>query len=197
MSGAGRRSGYRKSVTTSYENDYPTPSLERQEYIGKVRGNRGTNIFEFELANGSVELARMPNKFKKVIWVKRNDYIIVQSLMMASIPATTVFSSIIEGSKVEQSDICVSSEDEAKVKYEIIHILNKQQIKHIKVVNIYISLLFGSPIISFLVLYFRKITYGLWSLLNTQLQAMCLLQDMTMTILCQSINQTSMMKMKK
>ncbi len=186
MSGAGRRSGYRKSVTTSYENDYPTPSLEKQEYIGKVRGNRGTNIFEFELANGSVELARMPNKFKKVIWLKRNDYIIVQSLMVASIPATTVLASIIEGSKVEQSD--VSSEDEAKVRYEIIHILNKQQIKHIKVVYIFISLLFGSSIISFLVLCFRKITYGLRSLLNTQLQAMCLLLDMTMTILCQNIN---------
>lgn len=142
MSGAGRRSGYRKSVTASYENDYPTPSEERQEYIGKVRGNRGTNIFEFELANGSVELARMPNKFKKVIWVKRNDYLIVQSLMITSIPTTTVFASITEGSKVEQSDISVSSEDEAKVKYEIIHILNKQQIKYIKVVKTYTSFLF-------------------------------------------------------
>jgi len=133
MSGAGRRSGYRKSVTTSYENDYPLPSQEKQEYIGKVRGNRGTNIFEFELANGSVELARMPNKFKKVIWVKRNDYVIILSLMASS--TTTVFTSAIEGTTVEHSDTTIAADDEAKVKYEIIHILNKQQIKHIQVIN--------------------------------------------------------------
>jgi len=136
MSGAGRRSGYRKSVTTSYENDYPVPSLEKYEYIGRVTGNRGTNIFEFELANKSVELARMPNKFKKVIWVKRNDYIIVQSLLSASTPLASVFTSTSEASnavQLEQSDISVKGEDETKVKYEIIHILNKQQIKHLKV----------------------------------------------------------------
>ena len=133
MSGAGRRSGYRKSVTTSYENDYPLPSQEKQEYIGKVRGNRGTNIFEFELANGSVELARMPNKFKKVIWVKRNEYIIIQSLMATS--TTTVFTAAIEVTIMEHSDTTIAADDEAKVKYEIIHILNKQQIKHIQVIK--------------------------------------------------------------
>lgn len=44
MSGAGRKSQYRKSVTDDYLNGLPLP--EDRDVIAQVKSSRGTNIFE-------------------------------------------------------------------------------------------------------------------------------------------------------
>jgi probable RNA-binding protein EIF1AD len=44
MSGAGRKSLYRKSVTTEYLSGFPEPEVG--DYIALVKASRGTNIFE-------------------------------------------------------------------------------------------------------------------------------------------------------
>jgi probable RNA-binding protein EIF1AD len=110
MSGFGRKSSYRKSLTQAYENDFPEP--KSNELIVRVKSSRGSNLFEIDLPNKNisntsetqtnVELALLPKKFLKVIWVKRNDFVIVEQI------------------------------SDSKVKYEINHILNKDQINHLK-----------------------------------------------------------------
>eukprot|EP00555_Chaetoceros_dichaeta_P006868 CAMPEP_0198254372 /NCGR_PEP_ID=MMETSP1447-20131203/4688_1 /TAXON_ID=420782 /ORGANISM="Chaetoceros dichaeta, Strain CCMP1751" /LENGTH=291 /DNA_ID=CAMNT_0043940401 /DNA_START=24 /DNA_END=899 /DNA_ORIENTATION=+ len=98
MAGLGRRSHYRKHLTNSILNDFPEPTPPNQR-IAKVVGTRGSNQFEVVLApeqqqqqdEGNVtstvvtknvnwdktpQLALLPSKFRKLIWVKRNDYVI-------------------------------------------------------------------------------------------------------------------------
>jgi probable RNA-binding protein EIF1AD len=108
MSGSGRKSHYRKSVTDSFLNGFPEP--EENDSICKVSNSRGTNIFELELEGGGSELAMLPNKFKKLIWVRRGDYVIASS---------------------SADDCTTATGDEGKVRYMIKHILSKEQIKHL------------------------------------------------------------------
>ena len=62
-------------------------------------------MFEVSIAGSeAIELAILPNKFKSLIWVKRNDFVIVERV----------------------------TDEETKVKYSIRYILNKQQIKHLR-----------------------------------------------------------------
>ena len=68
MSGAGRKSGYRKGVTDSFLNDYPLPE-EGISQIVKVKGVRGSNQIEIIDANGQESLALLPNKFRKLIYL--------------------------------------------------------------------------------------------------------------------------------
>lgn len=63
MSGARRRSQYRKNVTSEFLTGYPEPS-EGVEYIAKILTNRGGNIFLGTLSDGREEAIYMPNKFK-------------------------------------------------------------------------------------------------------------------------------------
>ncbi len=76
MSGSGRKSQYRKSVTSNFLNENVVPS--ENEDIVLVLGNRGSNMFEIQLKTGELELARLPNKFNKLIWIKKNDFLIVE-----------------------------------------------------------------------------------------------------------------------
>ena len=87
MSGAGRKSGYRKSVTDGFLNELPLPE-EGKSAVAQVGAPRGSNVFEVLLPDGSQSLALMPNKFKKLIWVKRNDFVIVSTTTLA--PDTAV-----------------------------------------------------------------------------------------------------------
>lgn len=63
---------------------------------------------QIELRNGTVELAILPNKFKKLIWLKRGDYLIAST-------------------STQDPNVV----DSGKVKYLIKSILNKDQIKHL------------------------------------------------------------------
>lgn len=121
MSGAKRSGKYRKSVTDEYINSYPEP--EEDEAIARVRGSRGSNIFEIDILSEAsdpttkVELALLPNRFKNVIWVKRNDYLIVK-----------------KGQEQHDSisESAAGSTNTHAIQYEVQHVLNKDQIKHIK-----------------------------------------------------------------
>jgi probable RNA-binding protein EIF1AD len=99
MSGLGRRTHYRKHLTDSVLYDFPEPASN--ECIAKVISTRGSNQFDVQLAkeisrvngaNGDIDqnnevslvpnplvmLAILPTKFRKLIWLKRNDFVIVQ-----------------------------------------------------------------------------------------------------------------------
>lgn len=106
MSGSGRKSQYRKSVTEKYLDSDTTP--KEGEIIVLVLSNRGANLFEIQLATGEVELARLPNKFNKLIWIKKNEYLIV------------------ERNSVEEES------NASKVKYSITNVINKDNIKSLK-----------------------------------------------------------------
>ena len=124
MSGAKRASKYRKSVTDEYINSFPEP--ETDEVIARVRGTRGANIFEVELVESSggagaqvVELALLPNRFRNVIWVKRNDYLIVKNVTGGNTDDSSSSSAIDGGGS-------------GGVQFEVQHVLSKDQIKHLK-----------------------------------------------------------------
>uniref|UniRef100_A0A7S4AEQ1 S1-like domain-containing protein n=1 Tax=Pseudo-nitzschia australis TaxID=44445 RepID=A0A7S4AEQ1_9STRA len=94
MAGLGRRTHYRKHLTDSVLYDLPEP--KEYERIAKVVATRGGNQFDIILAdttttttttttatNSDVSsrsgLAILPTKFHKLVWVKRNDYVIVRT----------------------------------------------------------------------------------------------------------------------
>ena len=143
MAGLGRRTHYRKHLTDSVLHDLPEPKPD--ERIAKVVATRGSNQFDIIVACSLVnqesgsdkeekyhtrepQLAILPTKFHKLVWLKRNDFVIVQT-----------------GEEQQESD--EKSEDEEKhltkttnkngtenggIRYMISHILYKDQIKHLK-----------------------------------------------------------------
>lgn len=96
MAGLGRRTHYRKHLTDSILHDLPEPKSDC-ESIAKVVNTRGGNQFDVLLpttkksisTDGVVgddnqqlqqtpQLAILPTKFHKLVWVKRGDFVIVQ-----------------------------------------------------------------------------------------------------------------------
>ncbi|CAM9557107.1 unnamed protein product, partial [Chrysoparadoxa australica] len=108
-SGAGRRTHHRKSVQDDYLNGFP--ELAEGEEVARVAGSRGSNILQILCVDGRTSLAILPTKFRKLIWVKRGDYVIVSTSDGGY-----------ENSKGE----------EGKVRHMTEHILNQDQIKHLK-----------------------------------------------------------------
>ncbi|GMH84639.1 hypothetical protein TrVE_jg5589 [Triparma verrucosa] len=73
MSGAHRNSSYRKALQTA-----TAPPLSSTHLLARVCQSRGGNILEITLPNlPEPQLALLPSKFKNLIWVKRNDYLVV------------------------------------------------------------------------------------------------------------------------
>ncbi|CAJ1952466.1 unnamed protein product [Cylindrotheca closterium] len=117
MAGLGRRTHYRKHLTDSVLNDLPEP--KEIEKIAKVVSTRGLNQFDILVAsqgdevdaNRTPQLAILPTKFHKLVWVKRNDFVIV-----------------------ETGDDSTENGDDKKdgIRFMISHILYKDQIKHLK-----------------------------------------------------------------
>lgn len=91
----------RKHVVKEVLDDYVLP--EGDQEIVKVLAGRGNNLHEIETATGEKYLVSMPTKFRKNVWIKRGDFVIVEP--------------------IEEGD---------KVKAEIHTILYKDQIKYIK-----------------------------------------------------------------
>lgn len=96
----------RKHVVKEVLEDYVLPNEERQ--VAKIVEVRGNNLHAVETASGETYLASMPGKFRKNVWVKRGDFVLVQP--------------IAEGDRV---------------KGEICTILYKDQIKYIKASNLW------------------------------------------------------------
>ncbi|XP_028398740.1 probable RNA-binding protein EIF1AD [Dendronephthya gigantea] len=91
----------RKHVTREVLDEFVTP--KEKQIIVKIIGSRGNNLHEAETPNGNHFLISMPSKFRKNVWIKRGDFVIVDPIE--------------EGNKV-----CA----------EIVHILYPQQVKHLK-----------------------------------------------------------------
>jgi probable RNA-binding protein EIF1AD len=91
----------KKHVAREVLEDYPEPS--ESQSIVRISGPRGNNLHEAENASGELFLCSMPTKFRKNVWIKRGDFVIVESI-----------------------------EEGEKVKAEIIHILFPEQIRHLQ-----------------------------------------------------------------
>jgi len=76
---------------------------QNEELVVKVLSSCGNNLHQVETCKGEKFLASMPTKFRKNLWIKRGDFVIAEPIK--------------EG---------------GKVKAEIVHILYKQNIEHIK-----------------------------------------------------------------
>ncbi|GMI29325.1 hypothetical protein TeGR_g8426 [Tetraparma gracilis] len=128
MSGAGRRSAYRKALMTSILDSLPEPDPPSTVVV-RVSGSRGGNILEIEVpsvpsspavpsapaAPLQSSLALMPTKFNKLIWVKRGDFMIVSGT-----------------SEVYETG---NGSGEGKVNFLVQHILFPEQVKHLKQVG--------------------------------------------------------------
>ena len=75
MSGAKRRTKYRKHVTQDFSDSERVP--EEGELYAEIGQSHGGNIFGILTSEGVNTLARLPTKFRKLIWVKRGDMVIV------------------------------------------------------------------------------------------------------------------------
>nr|CAG4643648.1 EOG090X0KPP [Ilyocryptus agilis] len=91
----------KKHVTKEVMDEYVLP--EDNKTIVKIVGGRGNNLHEVVTADNETFLVSMPTKFRKNVWIKRGDFVLVQP--------------ITEGDKV---------------KAEIVAILYTDQIKYIK-----------------------------------------------------------------
>ncbi|GMH79552.1 hypothetical protein TL16_g08182 [Triparma laevis f. inornata] len=78
MSGAHRNSSYRKALQTA-----TAPPLSSTHLLSRVSQSRGGNILEITLPSFPSQLALLPSKFKNLIWIKRNDYLIVTAASQA------------------------------------------------------------------------------------------------------------------
>ena len=117
MSGSGRKSHYRKSVTSAYLSD-DSRELANNEYIATVISNRGDNTFFIQFPNENQELANLPKKFNKLIWIKTGDYIIVEDNNVNNNWQTSIT-------------------NQNRVKFTISHILSKSNIKYLKANNMW------------------------------------------------------------
>ncbi|KAL6118012.1 eif1ad [Pungitius sinensis] len=68
----------RKHVVKEALGDFVTPTEKQQ--IVKVTGSRGNNLHEAVTARGVSFLVSMPTKFRKNLWIKRGDYVIVDPI---------------------------------------------------------------------------------------------------------------------
>ncbi|XP_019725380.1 putative RNA-binding protein EIF1AD [Hippocampus comes] len=68
----------RKHVVKEVLGDFVVPGENQQ--IVKVTGSRGNNLHETVTAQGETFLVSMPTKFRKNIWIKRGDYVIVDPI---------------------------------------------------------------------------------------------------------------------
>ena len=109
MSGAKRRTKYRKHVTQDFTDSERVPN--EGEVYAQVGQSHGGNIFEILTSHGEKTLARLPTKFRKLIWVKRNDFVIV--------------SCATEGYETATGAV-------GRVTHSVEHILNSDQVKQLK-----------------------------------------------------------------
>ncbi|XP_053284638.1 probable RNA-binding protein EIF1AD [Pleuronectes platessa] len=68
----------RKHVVKEVFGDFVTPTETQQ--IVKITGSRGNNLHEAVTAQGEIFLVSMPTKFRKNLWIKRGDFVIVDPI---------------------------------------------------------------------------------------------------------------------
>lgn len=150
MAGLGRRTHYRKHLTDSIIYDMPEPNAN--ERIAKVVATRGGNQFDIQLprqGSSTTEsskkdpeeshLAILPTKFNKLVWVKRNDFVIVETADDAEALAEAAAEEkaaneppTMSTDKKETAPVVSLAEDTGGIRYIISHILYKDQVKHLQ-----------------------------------------------------------------
>ncbi len=96
----------KKHVSREVLEEYPEPVGDQS--VVRIVGPRGNNLHEAESPDGSKFLCSMPTKFRKNVWIKRGDFVIVEP--------------------IEEGD---------KVKAEIIHILFAEQVRDLQKRNLW------------------------------------------------------------
>lgn len=91
----------KKYVSKEVLEDYVEP--EQEQKIARVLNGRGNNLHEVQLPSREQFLVSMPTKFRRNVWIKRGDFVIIEPI-----------------------------EEGNKVKAEIVHILYSKQIKYLK-----------------------------------------------------------------
>ena len=91
----------KKHVMAEVLDEFELP--KESETIVRIVGGKGNNLHMVEDASRDQFLVSMPRKFRRSVWVKRGDFVVVQP--------------------IEEGD---------KVKAEIVRVLYKEQIKYIK-----------------------------------------------------------------
>merc|ERR1712005_52047 len=109
MSGAKRKSKFRKNL--EHEMLYSTPEPSEDEQIVCAVCSRGGNILQVRDTSGVESLCRLPTKYRNCVWVKRGTYLIV--------------------SKASE-DFKTSAGTAGKVVFNVQHVLFDVQIKHLK-----------------------------------------------------------------
>ncbi|KJY01954.1 eukaryotic translation initiation factor eif1a-like protein [Zymoseptoria brevis] len=61
----------------------PPDTLTADQKIARVKGAAGNNLYNLELPSGEVLLAELPAKFRSTIWIKRGNYVLVDSAGLA------------------------------------------------------------------------------------------------------------------
>jgi len=138
MAGLGRRTHFRKHLTDAVLFDLPEPASN--ERIGKVVATRGSNQFDVLIAAASKEVAKengdkntvlaiLPTKFRKLVWLKRNDYVIAQTV--EDLEDETAIEEQEHDNKKSGSSKSAEKETNEGIRYMITHILYKDQIQHL------------------------------------------------------------------
>lgn len=78
-------SASRKHVMESVLTEFPLPNYDAGQRIGRLEGSQGGNLFAASVPNHGVETGlekitcRLPSRFLNKIWVKRGDFVIVDT----------------------------------------------------------------------------------------------------------------------
>ncbi|KNE71332.1 hypothetical protein AMAG_15570 [Allomyces macrogynus ATCC 38327] len=62
----------------------PRPDVAKHQVIARVTGARGNNLHDIVLPDGTATLVELPPRFRNIIWVKRDSYVIAEPLAAAS-----------------------------------------------------------------------------------------------------------------
>ena len=140
MAGLGRRTHYRKHLTDSIIYDFPEP--DKHECIAKVVATRGGNQFDIILPTKEEkdgthndadnkkqhehesQLAILPTKFNKLVWVKRNDFVIVETVKDNETDQ--------DDKKGDSEPMPTTTNIHDGIRFMISHILYKDQVKHLQ-----------------------------------------------------------------
>jgi translation initiation factor IF-1 len=129
MSGLGRRTHYRKHLTDQVLFDFPVPD-EETDQVGKIVATRGSNQFDVLLSDGtnSQVLAILPTKYRKLVWLKRNDFVIVESGLGRDVDGAE---NLDLETSAPKDPTTIDDLSGGGIRYMIKHILYKDQIRNL------------------------------------------------------------------
>jgi len=62
----------------------PPDNLGANQHIARVKQNTGKNLYQLELPSGEVLLAELHARFRSTIWIKRGNYVLVDTTALAN-----------------------------------------------------------------------------------------------------------------